>query len=202
MSKVLGVLAVLGMLGLLRGALLYGASRWWVDRRKPIVPPPSAPEDGTWVEVETFGRSRQLQRLRVASRARHWVAALYAAVGPLTWPLLAWRYGARAATLWSLPVLAGHALVLGLVLNEKLGIAWLGLGVPVVYFLLALRLASRDHERRVAGLQRRGWHSLGCSRVLASTRTASNSPRPPSAFGAAATSPTSASLRHLTPPQR
>jgi hypothetical protein len=161
MSKILGVLSVLGMLGLLRGALLYGARRWWVGRRKASGPPPPAPDEATWVEI--FERGRRFQRLRMASRVRHWVAALYAAVGPLAWPLLAWRYGARAATWWSLPVLAGHALVLGLVLNQKLSIAWLGLGVPVVYFLLALRLASRDHERRVAGLKRLGWRSLGGS---------------------------------------
>jgi hypothetical protein len=165
MSKVLALLAVLGMLGLLRGALLYGARRWWVGRRKRSGPSTGASEDGSWVEFETFERDRQFQQLRVASRARHWEAALYAAGGPLAWPLLAWRYGVRATTWWSLPVLIGHALVLGLVLNERLSFAWLGLGVSVVYFLLAQRIAARDHERRIASLLRLGWHSLGRSRA-------------------------------------
>jgi hypothetical protein len=199
MSKVLGVLAVLGMLGLLRGALLYGVRRWWAGRSGQMH---SAPADGTWIEVETFERGRQLQQICVASRARHWVAALYAAVGPLAWPLLAWRYGARAAAWWSLPVLGGHALVLGLVLNEKLGIAWLGLGVPVVYFLLAQRIASGDHERRAACLQRSGWQSLGRSRVLAGARPWAASPGPTSALAAAASRPSTASTCHLTPSKR
>lgn len=103
MNKLFGVLAVLGMLGLLRGA------------------------------------------------------------GPLAWPVLAVRYGGWAAARWCLPALVLHITVFRLVMAGDAALAWLGLGMPLLYFFLAHRLASHDHPRRAACLRRRGWQSLGRS---------------------------------------
>lgn len=154
MTKLWLTIGALGMLGLARGALFYGVLTWLMRSRQPGAGP--AP-----VEVETFVREGRQQRLRVRSRARHWVAAFYAGAGPLAWPVLAWRYGGRSAALWCGPALIGHTVLANLTLNREMPHAWLGWGVPLLYALLALRVTSHDHERRRAGLLRQGWRSLG-----------------------------------------
>lgn len=182
MTKLWVTISLLGMLGLARGAFIFGAFTWLMRSRKPATGP--AP-----VEVETFEREGRIQRLRVASRARRWVAALYAGAGPLAWPVLAWRYGGRAAAFWCGPALIGHAVLANLTLNREMPMAWLGWGVPLLYALLALRLASHDHERRRAGLLRQGWRSLGRTIAPPPTRWWARPAQPASSPAAATPAP-------------
>jgi hypothetical protein len=163
MTKLWVTISLLGMLGLARGAFIFGAFTWLMRSR-------TRGAGRVPVEMETFEREGRFLRLRVDSRARRWVAALYAGAGPLAWPVLAWRYGGWAAALWYGPAVIGHAVLANLTVNRELPPTWLGWGVPLLYALLALRLASHDHERRRAGLLRQGWRSLGRTIAPPSTR--------------------------------
>lgn len=135
--------------GLLSGGALYLAWVIWAGlkgRGSPAPPPLS----------HVLQKGDRCVTVGDPSPTRHVVAALFAAAGPLAWPVLGMRYGWARGTGCAVGAWAVHVGIIALAFNS----GWLPvamLGVPVLYAAAASALARRDGAWRLGSLRRQGW---------------------------------------------
>ena len=138
---------------------------WWLNRawkrtrgsatagqRRSPQPPPT----------RRFQRGDERLELLLDDPKRHWVAWAYALLGPLSWPLLAGRYGGVRAAGWAAVAWVLHIGGLRLLLDglqEPLYWLWLPLP-PLLYLAMGRWLVRADLDWRTRALQQRGWRCL------------------------------------------
>lgn len=151
MSRLMLILVLLSLLG-------WWLNRAWHRERLPAARTAAAEPPKT---LRFERRGEQLHLLRDDPK-KFWMALLYALLGPLSWPLLAWRYGGVAATGWAVVAWVLHVGTARLLLSAPNDpTLWLWLPVtPVLYLALGQLMMRGDTPRRAKALAQRGWRCL------------------------------------------
>lgn len=145
-------------MGMGTGAVLYHLASAQLAKRRAEDPREAVGQR----EVESFTRGNRWVHLPVRPRGRL-VPMAFAAVGVLTWPVLAWRYGGLRSAVFCVPcgVLQMYAVRQSLGLDpEGLPFLW-KLITPACLAAAALLLARVDTPMQRRRLLRQGWVSQG-----------------------------------------